>query len=100
VTERTPLIGIQKSLGAKNYFILIQYLFESISLCVIGGAVGLLMVWLVVMGLSSVIDFNFILPVSRIVGGLIISVTVGVVAGVVPAIKASRLNPVEAMRSV
>jgi len=52
------------------------------------------------MGLSSVIDFNFILPVSRIVGGLIISVTVGVVAGVVPAIKASRLNPVEAMRSV
>jgi len=100
VTERTPLIGIQKSLGAKNYFILIQYLFESISLCVIGGAVGLLMVWLVVMGLSSVIDFNFILPVSRIAGGLIISVTVGVVAGVVPAIKASRLNPVEAMRSV
>jgi putative ABC transport system permease protein len=100
VTERTPLIGIQKSLGAKNYFILIQYLFESISLCVIGGAVGLLMVWLVVMGLSSLIDFNFILPVSRIAGGLIISVTVGVVAGVVPAIKASRLNPVEAMRSV
>jgi putative ABC transport system permease protein len=100
VTERTPLIGIQKSLGAKNYFILIQYLFESISLCVIGGAVGLLMVWLVVMGLSSVIDFNFILPVSRIAGGLIISITVGVVAGVVPAIKASRLNPVEAMRSV
>lgn len=100
VAERTPLIGIQKSLGAKNYFILIQYLFESISLCIIGGAVGLLMVWLVVMGLSAVIDFNFILPMHRIVGGLAISAVVGVVAGVIPAIKASRLNPVEAMRSV
>lgn len=100
VTERTPLIGIQKSLGAKNYFILIQYLFESISLCVIGGAVGLFMVWLVVLGLSAAIDFDFILPVERIIGGIVISVLVGVVAGVIPAIKASRLNPVDAMRSV
>lgn len=100
VAERTPLIGIQKSLGAKNYFILIQYLFESIALCIIGGAVGLLMVWLVVMGLSALIDFNFILPLNRIFGGIAISAVVGVVAGVIPAIKASRLNPVEAMRSV
>ncbi len=100
VAERTPLIGIQKSLGAKNYFILIQYLFESISLCIIGGAVGLLLVWLTVMGLGAVIDFSFILPIERVVAGITISVAVGVIAGIIPAIKASRLNPVDAIRSV
>jgi putative ABC transport system permease protein len=100
VAERTPLIGIQKSLGAKNYFILIQYLFESIALCIIGGAVGLLLVWGVVQGLGALVDFNFILPIQRVITGISISVVVGVVAGIIPAIKASRLNPVEAMRSV
>ncbi|MFM7233369.1 MAG: ABC transporter permease, partial [Flavobacteriales bacterium] len=100
VAERTPIIGIQKSLGAKNYFILIQYLFESISLCIIGGAVGLLFVWLATAGLGAVIDFSFILPMQRIVAGITISVAVGVVAGIIPAIKASRLNPVDAIRSV
>jgi putative ABC transport system permease protein len=100
VAERTPLIGIQKSLGAKNYFILIQYLFESIALCIIGGAVGLLLVWGVVQGLGAIVDFNFILPIQRVITGISISVVVGVVAGIIPAIKASRLNPVEAMRSV
>jgi len=100
VAERTPIIGIQKSLGAKNYFILIQYLFESISLCIIGGIVGLLFVWGAVAGMSAIIDFNFILPLERILTGITISVAVGVIAGIRPAIKASRLNPVEAMRSV
>jgi putative ABC transport system permease protein len=52
------------------------------------------------MGLGAVIDFNFILPIERVVGGISISVVVGVVAGIIPAIKASRLNPVDAMRSV
>jgi putative ABC transport system permease protein len=100
VAERTPLIGIQKSLGAKNYFILIQYLFESIVLCIIGGAVGLLFVWVTISGLGAIIDFNFILPIQRVIAGISISVAVGVIAGIIPAIKASRLNPVEAMRSV
>jgi putative ABC transport system permease protein len=100
VAERTPLIGIQKSLGAKNYFILIQYLFESVALCIIGGAVGLLLVWGVVSGLGALIDFNFILPFKRIATGITISVAVGVIAGIIPAIKASRLNPVDAIRSV
>lgn len=100
VAERTPIIGIQKSLGAKNYFILIQYLFESISLCIIGGAVGLLFVWLTTAGLGAVIDFSFILPIQRVIAGITISVVVGVIAGIIPAIKASRLNPVDAIRSV
>ncbi len=99
VKERTNVIGIQKSLGAKNYFILFQFLFESVALCLIGGALGLLFVWLLSSVLTVAFDFNFILPVSRVVMGLSISAIVGTVAGFVPALQASRLNPVDAIRS-
>ncbi len=99
VRERTNIIGIQKSLGAKNYFILFQFLFESIALCLIGGAIGLLFVFLLAQILTAAFDFEFILPLSRIVMGISISVVVGVVSGFVPAWRASRLNPVDAIRS-
>ena len=99
VSERTNIIGIQKALGAKNYFVLMQFLFESIALCIIGGMVGLLFVWGTVKLLSSLVEFQFILPMSRIIAGLSISIVVGLVAGILPAMKASRLNPVDAMRS-
>jgi putative ABC transport system permease protein len=99
VSERTNIIGIQKALGAKNYFILTQFLFESVALCLIGGAIGLLFVWGVIAFLRSVVDFNFILPLSRIIAGLSISVIVGLFAGIIPAMKAANLNPVDAMRS-
>lgn len=99
VRERTNIIGIQKSLGAKNYFILFQFLFESIALCLIGGAIGLLLVFLLAQMLTAAFDFEFILPLSRIVMGISISVIVGVISGFVPAWRASRLNPVDAIRS-
>lgn len=99
VRERTNIIGIQKSLGAKNYFILFQFLFESIALCMIGGAIGLLFVFLLAQILTASFDFSFILPLSRIVMGLTISIVVGVISGFIPAWKASRLNPVDAIRS-
>ncbi len=99
VRERTNIIGIQKSLGAKNYFILFQFLFESIALCLIGGAFGLLLVFLLAQVLTAAFEFDFILPLSRIVMGISISVIVGVISGFVPAWRASRLNPVDAIRS-
>jgi putative ABC transport system permease protein len=99
VKERTNIIGIQKSLGAKNYFILFQFLFESIALCLIGGAFGLLLVKLLTAILSGAMDFEFILPVSRIFMGLGIAVGVGVVSGIIPALNAAKLSPVDAMRS-
>jgi putative ABC transport system permease protein len=99
VRERTNIIGIQKSLGAKNYFILFQFLFESIALCLIGGAFGLLLVFLLAQILTAAFEFEFILPLSRIVMGISISVIVGVISGFVPAWRASRLNPVDAIRS-
>lgn len=99
VSERTNIIGIQKALGAKNYFILTQFLFESVALCVIGGTIGLLFVWLTISILKTVVDFNFLLPISRVVAGLSISVIVGLIAGILPAMKAAKLNPVDAIRS-
>jgi putative ABC transport system permease protein len=99
VRERTNIIGIQKSLGAKNYFILFQFLFESIALCLIGGSFGLIFVWLLSLLMTAAFDFEFILPIARIVMGLTISVVVGVISGFIPAWRASRLNPVDAIRS-
>lgn len=99
VKERTNLIGIQKSLGAKNRFILFQFLFEAIILCVIGGAIGLLIVWLLSVLLTNVLDFEFVLSFWNILIGSGLSIIVGVISGILPAISASKLDPVEAIRT-
>lgn len=99
VKERTNLIGIQKSLGAKNKFILFQFLFESIVLCLIGGAIGLFLVWLISIILTSALDFEFVLSFMNVFIGTGLSVIVGIISGILPAISASRLDPVEAIRS-
>lgn len=98
VRERTNIIGIQKSLGAKNFFILIQFLFEAIFLSLIGGAVGLILVYAGSYLATSVLGFEIILTLNKIVIGLVTSSLIGLVAGYIPAFKASRLDPVEAMR--
>jgi putative ABC transport system permease protein len=97
VRERTPIIGIQKSLGAKNYFILFQFLFESIFLSMIGGLAGLLLVYL--LSFLQIGSLELMLSVKNIILGLGVSVGVGIVSGLVPAIIASRMNPVEAIRA-
>jgi putative ABC transport system permease protein len=100
VKERTNIIGIQKSLGAKNKFILFQFLFEAVILAVLGGLVGLIMVGLTTMVASSLAeDFEFVLSFKNMLIGLSISSFIGLLAGVVPAISASRLDPVEAIRT-
>jgi putative ABC transport system permease protein len=86
-------------LGAKNKFILFQFLFEAIILCVIGGIVGLLIVWLIAMLLTNVLEFDFVLSFWNILIGFGLSVIVGLFSGILPAISASRLDPVEAIRS-
>lgn len=99
VKERTSLIGIQKSLGAKNKFILLQFLFEAIILCLIGGIIGLFIVWLLAMLMTNVLEFEFVLSMGNIVIGTGLSAVVGLISGILPAISASKLDPVEAIRS-
>jgi putative ABC transport system permease protein len=99
VKERTNLIGIQKSLGAKNKFILFQFLFEAIILCVIGGIIGLFLVWFIAIILSNVLDFEFVLSFSNILIGTGLAAIIGLISGILPAISASKLDPVEAIRS-
>ena len=99
VKERTNLIGIQKSLGAKNRFILFQFLFEAIILCIIGGLIGLFFVWIIAMILTKLIDFEFVLSTGNIILGTSLAAFIGLLSGILPAITASRLDPVEAIRS-
>ena len=100
VKERTNLIGIQKALGAKNRFILLQFLFESIILATIGGLIGLGLVWIIAQVMSQFTgDFQFVLSATNIFYGLSSSIVIGLFAGIVPAFMASRLDPVEAIRT-
>jgi putative ABC transport system permease protein len=99
VTERTKEIGIRKSLGAKPRFILRQFLLEAIVLCNVGGVIGVALGFgignIMVMGSSS---FEAVVPVEWAVIGLLFCTAVGVIFGMLPAIKASRLNPIDALR--
>jgi putative ABC transport system permease protein len=99
VKERTNLIGIKKAIGARSYVILLEFLIESVVLCLVGGVLGLIIVYLLTKGISSVIEFNIFLSSYNIILGLTIAVITGVIAGFIPAIRASRLNPVDAIRS-
>ncbi|MFJ1474816.1 ABC transporter permease [Capnocytophaga cynodegmi] len=100
VRERTNFIGIQKSLGAKKHFILFQFLFEAVLLALIGGLLGLLFVRLGTSIASQIIEeFEFILSLKNIIIGLGVSFVVGLVSGIIPALSAARLDPVEAIRT-
>jgi len=100
VKERTNLIGIQKALGAKNRFILLQFLFESIILAILGGLIGLFLVWIITLIASQFTgDFEFILSLKNVFYGMFSSIIIGLIAGIVPALMASRLDPVEAIRT-
>lgn len=99
VKERTNIIGIQKSLGAKNYFILLQFMFEAIALCVMGGILGLLLVYGLTVLFTYALDYKIVLYLSNVILGVSISVVIGTISGFWPAYSASRLDPVEAIRS-
>jgi putative ABC transport system permease protein len=99
VKERTNLIGIQKSLGAKNRFILFQFLFEAIILSVFGGAIGLFLVWIISLVISQVMDFEFVLSMGNVILGTSLAAMIGLISGIMPAISAAKLDPVEAIRT-
>jgi putative ABC transport system permease protein len=100
VKERTRIIGIQKSLGAKRYFILMEFIFESVILSLLGGIVGLLLVFTGTSIVSAVTEMTLALSFGNIVLGLFVSATIGLLAGFLPALTAARLDPVVAMNTV
>ena len=99
VKERTHIIGIQKALGAKNHFILYQFLFEAVILSFIGGLVGVVLVYLIAIVVTSLSSFEFVLSFTNVIIGLSLASFIGLISGILPALSASKLDPVEAIRS-
>ena len=98
VKERTNIIGIKKALGAKRSIILLEFLIESVILCLIGGIFGLIFVVGILKIISNSIPFELLLSFTNVIWGVGASIIVGVISGIIPAILASKLDPVVAMR--
>lgn len=100
VSERMGQIGIQKALGARANFIMYQFLSEATILSVVGGIIGLFFSWLVILIVDAAFeDFNLILSTQNIIIGILVSAFIGAVFGLIPAINASKKDPVEAIRA-
>ena len=98
VKERTNIIGIKMALGAKRWFILLEILIEAVVLCIVGGLIGLALIAIVTFGISKAMDFDIHLSLSNTLIGILTSIVVGVLSGLIPAGQASRMDPVEAIR--
>ncbi len=99
VKERTSQIGLKKAIGAKSGVILTEFLLESAFLCIIGGLIGILLVFGLTKMITILFDFPIFIPTSLVVIGIIICIVVGLAAGIIPAYRASKLDPVVAIRS-
>ena len=98
VTERTREIGVRKAIGARRRDIRWQFLFEAMTLTGLGGVIGVLLGWLVTLAVGAVLEWRAVVPVWAVVTGVGVSVGIGLVFGVWPALRAARLDPVEALR--
>ena len=98
VTERTKEIGIRKALGATRKNVLMQFLTEAIVICLMGGIVGVLLGILMGFGVSVMVEGRFFIPWNWMILGFSVCIIVGLVSGLYPALKASKLDPIEALR--
>lgn len=98
VTERTKEIGIRKALGATRKNVLMQFLIEAIVICLLGGLVGIFLGIMMGFGVTAMVDGRFFIPWNWMLLGIIVCVVVGLVSGLYPALKASKLDPIEALR--
>lgn len=98
VTERTKEIGIRKALGATRKNVLFQFLIEAIVICLLGGAVGVFLGIMMGFGVSVIVEGRFFIPWNWMLLGFSVCIGVGLVSGLYPALKASKLDPIEALR--
>ena len=99
VKERTPIIGLKKAIGAKKRSILSEFLLESAIICILGGLIGLLLVYLLTVILTSVFNFPVFISGGILFLAISLCIIIGILAGIIPALSASRLDPVVAIRS-
>lgn len=99
VKERTSQIGLKKAIGAKKGVILLEFLLESAFLCIIGGLIGLALVLILTKIASALLHFNFFLSLQIILIAIFICIVAGILAGIIPAIRAAKMDPVQAIRS-
>jgi putative ABC transport system permease protein len=98
VTERTREIGVRKALGAKRRTIAFQFFIETLIIGQLGGIIGIIFGILIGYGISNAIDFSFVIPWGAVIAATITTFIVAVVSGSYPALKASKLDPIEALR--
>jgi putative ABC transport system permease protein len=98
VRERTGMIGLKKAIGAKNSSILFEFLLEAAVLCILGGAIGLFFVYILTLILSGPLHFPVYISIPMLISTIIICVTVGILAGIIPAAQAAKMDPVAAIR--
>jgi putative ABC transport system permease protein len=99
VKERTSIIGLKKAIGAKRRTILSEFLMESAFLCMLGGAIGLIMVFLLTLLLTNVLNFEVFISWKLFIGAVVTCILTGILAGIIPAFIAAKLDPVVAIRS-
>jgi len=97
INERMKEIGIRKSIGATNLDIFLLFILEAIILALIGALIGIIFSSLLIVGISAALKFTFPIPVEGILLGLTFSVVIGIFSGLFPAIKASKIDPIEAI---
>jgi putative ABC transport system permease protein len=98
VTERTAEIGVRKALGATRSNVLLQFITEAIVICILGGLVGIVFGILIGFGVSAATEGIFVVPWRWMILGIVVCVVVGMISGIYPALKASRLDPIESLR--
>ncbi len=99
VKERTREIGTRKAVGARRRTILLQFLVEAVAICVIGGAIGLALSWLLTTAVAAAVpSFPMRFSLGLVLTGLIVSMLTGILSGFAPAVTASKLDPIEALR--
>jgi putative ABC transport system permease protein len=100
VKERTKYIGLKRAIGARAIYILIEFLIEAIFLCLLGGIIGIVLVWILSLIVNASSDMHFTMSWQNMFIGICTSAIVGIIAGFIPAYKASKLDPVVAIRSL